>query len=140
MRFLVVALTLGGMVTAAAAPALATECRDDPAVVGVCYPVHGRLSVSAGEIQIWPVGTHWLLRLGYPPTVPQSLTAWPYMPPRLEKLLRAGEADVWGDFEVCPLTPDIPVQRRLICIQSGQQLSVVDNPRRAAAAKEQPAR
>ena len=111
--------------------AAAMECRDDPAVTDACYKVHGRLSISPGsEIQIWPSGTKRLLQLSYPADRPQALTSWPYIPAYLEKLLRAGEADVWGDFVVCPLTPDIPGQRRLICIQSGSALAVVDNPRR----------
>jgi hypothetical protein len=119
--------------------ASAKECRDDPAVVAACFMVHGRLAIAAGgEIQIWPSGTNRLLQLTYPPDLPQSLTAWPYMSPRLGKLLRTGEADVWGDFEVCPLTYDIPGQRRLICIQSGARLGVVDNPRRRELTKEQP--
>jgi hypothetical protein len=116
----------------AAGPVAAMECRDDPAVVAACFIVHGRLSIAAGgEIQIWPSGTNRLLQLTYPPDLPQSLTSWPYISPRLGKLLRAGEADVWGDFEVCPLTHDIPGQRRLICIQSGSRLGVVENPRRS---------
>jgi hypothetical protein len=125
-RWLAAALMLAWV-----SPASAMECRDDPAVVAACFTVHGRLAIAAGgEIQIWPSGTNRLLQLTYPADLPQSLTSWPYISPRLEKLLRAGEADVWGDFEICPLTYDIPGQRRLICIQTGTRLGVVDNPRR----------
>jgi hypothetical protein len=125
-----------------AGPVAATECHDDPAVVAACFTVRGRLSIApGGEIQIWPAGTNRLLQLTYPADLPQSLTSWPYISPRLEKLLRAGEADVWGDFDVCPLTHDVPGQRRLICIQSGSRLAAVDNSRRgefAKGRKEQP--
>jgi hypothetical protein len=137
---LIAALVLA--VVAAVPAAVAMECRDDPAVVAACFTARGRLAIApSGEIQIWPSGTKRLLQLTYPANLPQSLTAWPYISPRLEKLLRAGEAEVWGDFEVCPLTHDIPGQRRLICIQSGSGLRVVDNPRYgefAKGRKEQP--
>jgi len=125
------------LASAVAFPASAMECRDDPAVVEACFTIHGRLAIAAGgEIQVWPSGTNRLLQLTYPPDLPQSLTSWPYISPRLEKLLRAGEADVWGDFDVCPLTYDIPGQRRLICIQSGARLGVVTNPRRSEFANQ----
>ncbi len=117
--------------------AAAMECRDDPAVVEQCFEVHGRLSIGVnGEILVWPSGTKRLYQVAYPDQLPQALTAWPYIPPRLGKLLRAGQSDVWGDFEVCPLTYDIPGQRRLICIQSGRHVATVDNPRYDELARE----
>jgi len=119
---------------ATAAPAMATECRDDPAVVSACFTVHGRLSLTAHGIQVWPSGTKRLLQLEYPAELPQALIGWPYIPARLDRMLRAGQADVWGDFDVCPLTYDIPGQLRLVCIQSGQHLATVDNPRRPSLA------
>src|SRR4051812_35885779 len=132
MRILFASL-LAAWTTAAAA----MECRDDPAVMEQCFELRGRVSIGVGgEILVWPSGTKRLLQLSYPDQLPQSLTAWPYIPPRLEKLMRAGEADVWGDFEVCPLTADIPGQRRLICIQSFRNVGVVENPRYKELARE----
>ncbi len=128
MRALAVAILSIGSMTAASA----MECRDDPAVVAACFTVHGRLSIDKGAILVWPSATKRLLQLAYPPDSPQALVGWPYIPPHLDHMLHAGQATVWGDFEVCPLTQDEPGRRRLICIQSGSHLAVVDDPRRPA--------
>ena len=115
----VAALLLGISV---ATEAVAIECRDDPKIVEQCFNVHGRITVYANmRAYLWPVGTHRLLQFNYP----EPAADYPYMPKKLFDLL-SDDKVVYGDFEVCPFTPDVAGAVRYVCIQSASHLVIRD--------------
>jgi hypothetical protein len=93
-------------------------CDHAPAPVGDCRAVRGRLSVTKGtpDVRIWPVGTKRLLGVS-------GLEEHPFVPDRLLAKIKATDA-IFGDFVVCPLTPERPGEMQLVCVQSASNLVV----------------
>jgi hypothetical protein len=99
--------------------AVAQQCRDDPKIVGQCFAVHGRVAFRANmRLYLWPIGTPRLLAISYPP---EAQSEPPFMPDNLRRLIDLEHA-VFGDFEVCPLSPERPGRLRFVCIQSASHL------------------
>ncbi len=88
-------------------------CKTDPDIIAACFSVHGRLSAWNGgpTMRIWHVGTTRILGVDDDSQMPIILQ---------EKMNWGIEA--WGDFEVCPLTPERPGWMQMVCIES------VDHP------------
>ena len=99
--------------------AAASECRDDPKRVDACFTVHGRVSIGANlRLRLWPVGTHRLLAIAYPPGGGEKD---PFMPENLRALLDLQSA-IFGDYEICPLSPERPGRMRFVCVESARRL------------------
>ena len=110
----------------AVAEELKTQCKDSPRVVGECFKVHGRISISNGiPYRLWIVGTHRILAPD-PNDIPESV----------ENLLELGlhenistveamSVDVFGDYDVCPLEKNHPGWMRAVCIESASHLVAV---------------
>jgi hypothetical protein len=93
-------------------PADQPLCKGNPALVGKCFMVHGRLRAYNGNptFRIWPIGTKRLLGVTGPhPGDP------PIMP---EKLACGFDCDVIADFEVCPFSPSQPGVMQRTCIEA----------------------
>ena|SRR5690349_13126327 len=91
-------------------------CKENPALVGPCFEVHGRVSAGCGTpgIRLWPVGTRRMLGVSdegenLPQCVSDHLTSYTV---------------VFGDFLVCPLSPDRPGVMRAACIESASNVVV----------------
>lgn len=94
------------------------DCRHDREVVGPCFTVHGRLAIRADgppSCSIWVIGTTHHLGV--------SESHGCRMPSRLEALLKPGVA-LYGDFTVCPYTPERPGAMQMICIAEAKNLVV----------------
>lgn len=105
-------------------PSAAAECQDDPEVIGQCFTVHGRVSVGANMlVTLWPVGTTRLLGIDFRPDSDRRNYARPFIPENLGTVLDPGTT-VFGDFVVCPFTPDIPGKKRYVCVQSAAHLVI----------------
>jgi hypothetical protein len=90
----------------------APECKGNPALVGRCFAVHGRLRAYNGNptFRIWPLGTKRLLGV---------TGARPGDEPILPKDLACGfDCDVFADFEVCPFSESRPGVMQRTCIES----------------------
>ncbi|MGD0073790.1 MAG: hypothetical protein ABSD31_05560 [Candidatus Binataceae bacterium] len=115
-----------------AASAADSSCATDKRVVAACYEVHGRLRIYANmRLYLWPVGTKRLLGVCYAPDVCppfHTLRPGPPMPPNVAKLVDP-DHDVFGDFRVCPFTPEEPRTMRTVCIDSASHLIVRPTPR-----------
>jgi len=96
------------------------RCRTRP--VEACFRHRGRLSGQNGiAFTIWLIGT--TRRVAVQNTE---------MPSFLEKYLSMTSEDqsyVYGDFEICPLAPDVPGHMREVCVSDADKL-VVQNLRR----------
>lgn len=119
------ATLLAPSIGAAAEPA--PSCADSPARVGACFTVHGRLTHATGipNLRIWIVGTKRILGVhgaaGTPrdgKQLPEALERWIYEGGDGPPHSRAA----FGDFTVCPLTPDEPGVMRRVCVVSAAKL------------------
>jgi hypothetical protein len=90
-------------------------CRQNPAIVDRCFPIHGRLFASNGSpgVRIWPVGTKRIL--GVMPSEAEIV------PDVVRKNIN-WDARLYGDFEVCPFTRETPGTMRLVCVESATNL------------------
>ena len=98
------------------------KCKGNPKVIGACYSIHGRLTPGADTVvvRLWPVGTKRMLGVASGPDIDDANE--PIWPKSL-KFDRGVEA-IYGDFEVCPFTPERNGERRLVCIESASHVVV----------------
>lgn len=110
---------LGAVSNAVATPP--PPCKGSPKLVGACYTVHGRATYGPGTpaLRIWPVGTRRMLGVtagkvaddADEPIVPKNF------------VIETGKREAWGDFEVCPFTPERTGTMQMVCVESVQHLS-----------------
>ena len=84
-------------------------CREHKELVGKCFVVRGRLSAYNGAptFRIWRIGTTRVLGIagGEHPIMPKGMTCdFPF------------DCDVYGEFEVCPLTKEQPRVMQSVCV------------------------
>ena len=98
------------------------KCKGNPKVIGACYSVHGRLSRGADTVilRLWPVGTKRILGITGGPTLADADAA--ILPQSLKFPL--GDEDIYGDFEVCPFTPERKGAMQFVCIESASHVVV----------------
>lgn len=98
------------------------QCKDNPKLVGACYVIHGRATFGPGTpaLRIWPVGTKRMLGVTAGPIADDADR--PIAPKEMLRFA-AGE-EIFGDYEVCPFTPEQEGHMQLVCVQSVQKLSV----------------
>lgn len=118
------ALVLPATVMAPTVMAQDANCSLSARRVGECFRVHGRLSFSetAPEIRLWPVGTHRVLGvLSWDGQEEHALSE-----AMLERLWGGRDipSRIWGDFEVCPLSPEQPGRMQMVCLLSAHKLFV----------------
>ncbi len=105
-------------------PAFAAQpkCKENPKIVGACYSVRGRLSAGADTVRLWlwPVGTKRMLGVTGGPSLDDDDD--PIFPQNLR--FNSLQEEIYGDFEVCPFTPEREGTMRLVCIESASKLVV----------------
>jgi hypothetical protein len=94
-------------------------CRNQPALIGKCFTVRGRLSLYNGAptVRLWRAGTKRMLGV----SASYAQEGYSSIPEELEKQL-TWENELWGDFLVCPFTPQRPKEMQLICIERGKNV------------------
>jgi hypothetical protein len=92
-------------------------CKNNPAVIGECFLIHGRISIYNGSpsVRIWQVGTNRLL--GVLPSENEI------MPDNVKKHLTLNTS-IYGDFLVCPLTEFKPGHMQMVCIESASNIVI----------------
>ncbi len=98
------------------------KCKDNPKIVGACYSVHGRLSRGADTVilRLWPAGTKRMLGVTGGPTLDDADA--PIWPQSLK--FTSGDEDIYGDFEVCPFTPERKGAMQFVCIESASHVVI----------------
>jgi hypothetical protein len=89
-----------------------------------CYWVHGRLAPANGNPmwRIWPSGTKRLLGVvGNRPGDDADFASWPLA---LRHANPGFTRIVWGDFRVCPVTPERPGWMRFVHIKDVRVLKI----------------
>ena len=81
------------------------KCKGNRRVVSACYVVRGRMTFGAGTpaLRIWPIGTRRMLGVTAGPHADDASD--PVLPDELKRLITGHEA-IFGNFEVCPFTPE----------------------------------
>ena len=99
------------------------ECKSDPRLVGACYVIHGRVTFGLGTpaLRIWPVGTKRMLGVTAGPIADDADD--PIAPKEMLKFAPDVEG-IYGDFEVCPFTPERNGHMQMVCVQSVKNLVV----------------
>ena len=92
-------------------------CENNPAAVGECFLVHGRIRLYNGTpgIRIWIIGTKRLLGV-----IPSENEI---MPQKVSKHIADG-TDIFGDFVVCPFTKQKEGHMQMVCIESASNLVI----------------
>jgi hypothetical protein len=99
-------------------------CKGDSGIVGECFTVHGRYALYNGgspQTRIWIIGSKRLL--GVEDLVEGEDDPW--IPANLKSHLRPG-IDIFGDFEVCPLSKEQAGAMRMVCVESASRLVIKD--------------
>jgi hypothetical protein len=87
-----------------------------------CFTHRGRLSAQNGiAYMIWLVGTHRLVGI--------DQTEIPEMLSKYLSMTSPDQADVYGNFEICPLEPERPGHMRAACVTGASRLVVQDRAR-----------
>jgi len=103
-----------------------TPCAQSYAIVGRCFVVHGRMFFPNGNppVRISRLGTRRILGVldGAKDDASDAV-----LPADLRKRLGAewDKHDVFGDFEVCPLTPERPGRMQFVCLKGGRHLTLM---------------
>lgn len=99
-----------------------SRCQGRPDVVGQCFKVHGRVRIVNGAgMVIWRIGTDRKLEVEDEENIPRNLS---------KAVSKPGDAygrDVFGDFEVCPLTKSKPGEMQMVCMESAGHLVTSEN-------------
>jgi hypothetical protein len=91
-------------------------CKRDPGVVGECFMVRGRASISSGNpsLRIWRIGTNRMLGVREGAPIPEELQS------KFDSVWN----EVYGDFVVCPFTQPKPGRMQIVCVDSAKKLIV----------------
>jgi hypothetical protein len=87
-----------------------------------CFTHRGRLSGQNGiAFMVWLVGTHRIVAI--------DRTEIPEMLSKYLSMTSPDQADVYGNFEICPLEPERPGHMRAACVSGASRLVVQDRAR-----------
>jgi hypothetical protein len=108
------------LLSAQSVSAATWQCLEKP--VEPCFRHHGRLSSQNGiALKIWLIGTTRVVGVHSTET-----------PSIIEKYLDMASPNhsyIYGDFDICPLTPDRPGHMRSVCVAGAERVVVQDTQR-----------
>ena len=103
----------------------AADCRHNPALVGPCFQLHGKMFPSNGSpaLRIWRVGTNRVLGVWYSEEADPGPGVID-LPPNVQKLMRPTPwiAGICGDFTLCPFTKSRPGWMQFVCVADASDL------------------
>lgn len=104
--------------------AASSWCRANPARVGQCGAVHGRLSAANGTPtwRIWVIGTHHVL--GVSGRSAQDSEEGTMLPANVRGAFGSNVFDtqLFADFDICPLERARPGHMQRVCVTSAHHL------------------
>jgi hypothetical protein len=98
------------------------KCKGNPKVVATCWTVRGRATFGNGTptLRIWPVGTKRMLGVTAGPIADDADEP---IAPKNFGIPNGAEA-LYGNFEVCPFTPEQKGHMQMVCIEKASDLFV----------------
>jgi hypothetical protein len=99
-------------------------CKGNPKIVGQCFQIHGRAFVSDGtpDLRIWRIGTNRIL--GVTASAIADDADDPIAPERLFRALGGNKHFVFGDFDLCPFTPEREGHMQMVCVERADNLVI----------------
>jgi hypothetical protein len=108
------------VLTICASTVRASDCSSDKRVIAACYDLHGQLRIHANmRLYLWATGAKRLFAVSYRPDAPE---ADPPLPSNIAKLIYS-DRNIFGDFNICPLTPQEQGKMQIICINSASHVT-----------------
>jgi len=97
-----------------------------PLALFLCLPSFAKRRIcclgNPGTYRLWVIGTHHLFGiLSGPGPLPELDNESPQLPRNVDRLL-SEDTSVFGDFEVCPLEPEVKGSMQMACIASAKNL------------------
>ena len=97
----------------------------------VCYWAHGRLSAYNGtpSFRLWKIGTHRILGVYSGPDAgkrDELDNEHPEFPANVRRVFKPFSNQIFADFEICPLEPEVAGTMQASCIESAKNI-VVDH-------------
>ena len=126
-HFLLLFMCLASIGLIAQSPAAVMKsCREHPKLSGSCFSVRGRLSVYNGApaVRLWKVGTKRVLGVSEQRFAEEG---YRNIPEDLKAQLNQ-DVEIFGDYIVCPFTPQRKGEMQLVCIEEGKNLEVRKRP------------
>ena len=95
-------------------------CKGNPALVGPCFSVRGRMRMTNGgpAIRIWRIGTDRILGV-WEPREGEPNVEW--IPDAIYKQMDYGH-QLFANFEVCPLTRERAGEMQTVCVASATNI------------------
>ena len=101
-------------------------CRANPERVDACRVVRGRMTIANGNptFRVWIVGTRRIVGV-HGPSLGET-ERLDILPAAVRAALRADPfgTQVFGDYEICPLTRERPGWMQMVCLASASRLAV----------------
>jgi hypothetical protein len=100
-----------------------------PENAAACYWAHGRLSVYSGtpSFRLWKIGTHRILGIYSGPDAAKRDeldNEHPEIPVNVRRVFKPFANQIFADFEICPLEPDVAGSMQAACIESAKNIVV----------------
>jgi len=94
-----------------------------------CYWTRGRLSIYDGRppLRLWKIGTTRILAIYSGPSIKrgdEKDMMNPELPGNVRTIFKSSQDRIFGEFEVCPISPDKPGEMQAACIESAKGLFV----------------
>jgi hypothetical protein len=129
---LLVTLLAAGCLLVSGAPQRAPKrkiaCKT-PENAASCYWAHGRLSFYNGtpSYRMWKIGTDRILAIHSGPTVKRGDdrdNSNPELPVNVEHAFRTPYSQIFADYEICPLEPQVARKMQRVCIEAAKNIVV----------------
>lgn len=100
-----------------------------PENASACYWTHGRLSFYNGtpSFRLWKIGTRRILGIYSGPDAEKRDeldNEHPEFPANVERVFNPLSNQIFADFEICPLEPEVAGTMQAACIESAKNLVV----------------
>ena len=117
-----------GLGNAQRAPKRKIACKT-PENSPACYWAHGRLSFYNGTpaFRLWKIGTRRILGIYSGPDAEKRDeldNEHPELPADVRRVFKPLENQIFADFEVCPLEPEVPGNMQAACIESARNIVI----------------
>jgi hypothetical protein len=98
-----------------------------PENAAVCYWAHGRLSAYNGTptFRLWKIGSHRILGIYSGPDaekLDELDNEHPQFPSSVSRVLKPFSNQIFADFEICPLEPEVAGSMQAACIESAKNI------------------
>ncbi len=123
-----IAFTLSATSAPQRVPKRKIACKT-PENSATCYWVHGRLNFANGNpsIRVWKIGTRHIFGIISGPGAEKWISEdslHPELPANVDRAFKSISTQLFADFEICPLEPEVTGEMQAACIESAKNIVV----------------